>query len=62
MDVVAIHITSTDMQFHSSPSNRIAAGTPEIQAIRGPFFVAAFVAPIRDRGGSWLSISADIFN
>ena len=32
MDVVAIHIESTDMQFHSSPSNRIAAGTPESQA------------------------------
>ena len=28
-DVVAIHIDSTDVQFHSSPSNRIAAGIPE---------------------------------
>ena len=32
MDVVAIHIDSTDMQFHSSPWNEISAGTPEIQA------------------------------
>ena len=30
LDVVAIHIESTDMQFYSSPSNRIAAGSPEI--------------------------------
>ena len=34
MDVVAIHIDSTDMQFHSSPSNRIAAGIPESQVSR----------------------------
>ena len=26
MDVVAIHIDSTDMQFHNSPSNRIVSG------------------------------------
>ena len=32
MDVAAMHIDSTDMQFHSSPSYRIAAGTPENQA------------------------------
>ena len=32
MDVVAIHIDSTDMQFHSFPASRIAAGTPESQA------------------------------
>ena len=32
MDVAAIHIDSNDMQFHSSTTNRIAAGTPEIQA------------------------------
>ena len=32
MDVAAIHIDSNNKQFHSSTSNRIAAGTPEIQA------------------------------
>ena len=32
MDVAAIHIDSNNMQFHSSTSNRIAAGTPENQA------------------------------
>ena len=32
MDVVAIHIDSTNMQFHSSLSNRIASGTPDSQA------------------------------
>ena len=32
MDVVAIHLDSTDTQFYSSPSNSIAAGTPARQA------------------------------
>ena len=30
LDVVAKHIESTDMQFYSSPSDRIAAGSHEI--------------------------------
>ena len=34
MAVVAIHIDSTDMQFHSFTSNKIAAGIPEIQVSR----------------------------
>ena len=34
MDVVAIHIDSTDMNFHSFPSNSIAAGITESQVYR----------------------------
>ena len=34
MEVFAIHIDSTDINFHSFPSNRIAAGITESQVYR----------------------------